>query len=148
MIVINYPEHATKIAKQAGALLHPTDMTIARVDMHGRLLGGVIYTNYTGASVCIHVGSFRPMWVNRNLLYAVFDYPFNQLGVKKVIGQVPKHNEKAVRFNLSVGFITETVITDVFPEGDMLIMTMYKENCRHLRIVPRNLSADVVKYGS
>jgi len=146
VIAINYPGHGEKIAKMAGALLHPHDQTVARVNDNGELLGGVIFTNYTGASICIHVGAFRPNWINRNMLYATFAYPFLQLGVNKVIGQVGKHNEKAVKFNTSVGFTLETTVKDVFPEGDMLIMTMYKEDCRHLRIVPRNWPADVMTF--
>ena len=31
-------------------------------------------------------GGWDPHWINRDMLYVVFDYPFNQLGVKRLFG--------------------------------------------------------------
>ncbi len=148
MIIVNDPAHGPIIAKAAGCLLHPSDVTICRVNDRHELLGGSIFTNYTGKSITVHVASFARNWINRNLLFATFAYPFLQLGVTKLIGQVDSRNDKAVNFNNVMGFTLEATIKDVFPGGDMLIMSMYKDACRHIHIKPRNLEADVITYRS
>lgn len=146
MIHIRNPHHGRRIAKKAGTVFHETDVTISRVK-NGELLGGVIFTGYTGASVGIHVASWSDKWVSRNMIYMVFDYAFNRLKVRKIVGQVPSYNKAAIEFDLNVGFKQETIVKDVFPDGDMLVLSMYKEDCRLLRVKPRNLEADVVLFG-
>lgn len=88
----------------------------------------------------MHVAAFRPRWINRDLLWAAFHYPFVQLGVKKVFGQVPEDNTKALELNRNLGFKEETRIADVYPEGDMVLMSMYKADCRWLSIKPRGIA--------
>ena len=73
------------------------------------------------------------------MLWCIFDYAFNQLGCKKVFGQVPEHNAKALEIDLKLGFKIVARIDDVFPEGACLVLAMSPEDCRWLKIKPRNL---------
>ena len=68
------------------------------------------------------------------MLWITFDYPFNQLGVKKLIGQVPSSNLKALEFDKKLGFKEEARISDVFPDGDLIVLSMRREDCRWLKI--------------
>jgi RimJ/RimL family protein N-acetyltransferase len=133
-IRFNHADDAEAIGKACSVFWNPArDICIARYE-RGKLYGGVLYTNYTGrgGSIQIHVASFLPRWVNRSILWVTFDYPFNQLGVKKVFGQVPADNEKALKFDLNLGFKVEGQIKDVYPSGDMLLLSMYRDECRFL----------------
>ena len=118
------------------------DQCIARVEK-GVLYGGVTYSNYTGVggSIAIHMSGFRPHWANRDMLWVAFHYPFMQLGVKKIFGQVGMHLPEVIKIDLQLGFKKEAVIKDVYPEGDMLLLSMYKEDCRWLNVTPRSLTA-------
>jgi RimJ/RimL family protein N-acetyltransferase len=102
-------------------------------------LGGVIYTEYTGCSIKMHVASFNTRWISRDGLWLVFDYAFNQLGVKKIIGMQRSSNLKAFDFAQHLGFTVETRIRDVFPDGDAVVMGMYRAQCRWLDLKPRNV---------
>jgi hypothetical protein len=129
------------LAAETGATFNPlVDICIAR---HGRngLMGGVLCSNYTGrgGSVSMHVAGMQPHWVSHDLLWVSFDYPFNQLGVKKIFGQVPVSNKQAIDFDLKLGFRPELVIKDVYPDCDMLLLSMYREHCRFLDMQPRSL---------
>ena len=106
----------------------PSDQCIARVEK-GVLYGGVTYNGYTGVggSVNIHMTGFRPHWVNKDLLWVSFHYPFVQLGVKKLFGQVPMHKSKVLKFDLQLGFKLEATIKDVYPEGDMALLYSGKD---------------------
>jgi RimJ/RimL family protein N-acetyltransferase len=107
---------------------------IARYNETDRLLGGVLFTEYRGGSVAIHMAGFDPHWVNRAMIYLAFDYPFNQLKVKKLIGLVPESNERARNANLKLGFTDEYLIADIYdgPVNGMYIMSMLKDQCRWL----------------
>lgn len=132
-------EYGPQIADTAGVVFNPLgDMVIARVTPEGKLLGGVVFTQYTGqgGSIGMHVAGFEPRWISKSLLWACFWYPFEQLGVKKVFGTVPAFNARALAFNRKLGFRQEAVIRDVYPDGDMVLMAMYREECRHLTMKP------------
>jgi len=123
-----------QIAEAAGVQFNPAcDRIIARVE-DGRLLGGVIYTNFTGASIAMHVGSWDPTWCNTlYFVWAVFDYPFNKLGCNVIFGQVPESNSKALDFDIKVGFKVIGYVPDVFYDGGVHIIAMYRDECRWLK---------------
>lgn len=131
------------IAAKAGAVYNPAvDMCAARVEK-GVLYGGVIYQAYTKASMSIHMAGFRQNWCNRDMVWVAFHYPFVQLGVNKLFGQVGVHKPEVLKIDLQLGFKIEATIKDVYPEGDMLLLSMYKKDCRWLNLKPRSLSANV-----
>ncbi len=141
MIAFNQAVHGHAIAKAAGTHFNPVvDACIARVE-HGELWGGVVFQNYTGASIGIHTAGFRPDWINKDMLWVTFDYPFNQLGCKKIFGQVAETNIKALEFDLKIGFKIITKIDDVFPDGACILVSLAREDCRWLKLKPRGLRA-------
>lgn len=140
MIQMNNEAHGYAIAESAGVIFNPAaDVMISHLDKNGELTGGVIYNGYTKASINMHVAAFNPRWGSRDMLWVCFDYPFNQLGCRKVFGQVPSKNDHALEFNLKLGFKIEALIPDVFPEDDLIVVSMPREDCRWLNIKPRTL---------
>ena len=143
MIVFNNATYGDRITGAAGTTFNQrSDVCIAREE-DGELWGGVTFTGYTGVSIGIHVASFRPDWINIDMIWVTFNYPFVQLGCSKLLGQVPASNLKALEFDLKLGFIEETRIKDVFPDGDLVVMSMKKEACRWLKLKPRSLKEHV-----
>ncbi len=52
---------------------------------NNELVAGVIYNNREGANVCMHIGAVDgAKWLNEEFLFAAFDYPFNELGKRRV----------------------------------------------------------------
>ena len=99
----------------------------------GELLAGVLYDDWNGANVNMHVAAVPGRkWLNREFLRVCFDYPFNQLHVKRVTGLVASVNLDAMRFDLHLGFKLEATLKDAHPEGDMNILVMRREDCRWL----------------
>ena len=140
MIQMNNEDHGHVIAESAGVIFNPAaDVVISHLDKGGELTGGVIYNGYTRASINMHVAAFSPRWGSRDMLWVCFDYPFNQLGCRKVFGQVPSKNDHALEFNLKLGFKIEALIPDVFPEDDLIVVSMSREDCRWLNLKPRTL---------
>lgn len=97
----------------------------------GNLIAGVSYERYTGKSIMVHQRVDRP--TPKGFWFAVVDYPFNDLGVKHLIGLVDSTNQKAMKINLKMGFKIEATIADAGSEGgDLMIMKMSKDDCKLL----------------
>lgn len=102
------------------------------LEKNGQLVAGVLYDHFNKASISMHVAAEGKHWLNREYLWFCFFYPFEQLKVRKVIGVVPSVNKKALKFDKHLGFVEEGRLKDAHPEGDLVLLTMTKDQCRHL----------------
>ena len=137
VIVFNEPSHGHTIARAAGCNFNPDcDVSISRV-RGGELLGGVIYQNFTHESIAMHVAGFSKQWLTRDLIWVCFHYPFEQLGVKRIFGQVPETNTTALHFDYWFGFKYLTKVDGVFPDGGVIVLVLEKEDCRWLKHRPK-----------
>ena len=139
MIEFSNHEHGYRIASAAGCIFNPACDQVISITSQGKLLGGNVLTGYTGASIHLHTAGFAPRWATRDFLWVAFDYPFNQLGCKKVFGQVPEYNKQALEIDLKLGFKVVARIEDVFPDGACLVLALAREDCRWLNLKPRSL---------
>ena len=103
----------------------------------GKLIAGIMYDGYTGASIAMHSRCDDPRHVSRKFFWAIFDYPFNKLGLKRVTGIVSTANIKAQETNEHLGWQRETTLADYFPDGDAIIYIMRREDCRWLALGKR-----------
>lgn len=134
------------IAARAKCIFNPaTDHTIGVVDdskqFHesGYVLGGVLFTNYTQASIWLHMAGSDSNWATPTFLWVVFDYAFNQLGCRRIYGIVEKENELALKINMKLGFEIAACLPDVFASGDGIVVYMTPAQCKWLNVKPRTL---------
>lgn len=144
MIQFGNYDHEMAIEKAAELVFNPRcDVCLSRTDDEGNLLGGVIYTNYTGHSIQLHVAGFHPRWINREILWVTFDYPFNQLECEVIFAQVKESNKHALKFDLNIGFHEFMRLDDVYENEQVILLKMRREECRHLNIKPRTMFAEI-----
>lgn len=141
-IALNDPTYGSIIATIAGVEYLPMQsVNFARV-IDGDFIGGVMYSNYNGESIQAHIASTRSHWVNRDLLFVAFDYPFRQLGVKSIFGFVPEDNFRALAFDFNLGFVPVTRIEGMYPDDvACIVVRMTWDTCRFLDIKPRTITA-------
>lgn len=143
MIHFNDVEHGCQIAVVIPRTYNPmADRVVSNTDTEGRLLGGVIYEGCISNCIFMHQGSFDPHWLSQDMLWTVFHYPFVQLGLGKVCGTIPSSKPELLDFNRRLGFKVECTITDAYKDGDLIIMSMLKEDCRWLRIKPKSIRSN------
>lgn len=143
MIEFGNVVHGFKIAAAIPRPYNPaTDIVISKVTPEGNVLGGVIYDGFTGGCIFMHQAGFSRTWLVGNMLWLVFDYPFNQLHVHKVAGTINSNNKELLDFNLRLGFKEEARIKDAYPDGDMLVLTMERAACRWLKLKPKVYQID------
>lgn len=139
MIEFNNIVHGFKIAAAIPRPYNPAaDVVISHVTSEGNLLGGVIYDGFTGGCIFMHQAGFDRRWLVGNMLWIVFDYPFNKANVNKVAGTINSDNKELLDFNLRLGFKEEARIKGAYRNGgDMIVMTMDRADCRWLNIKPK-----------
>lgn len=107
---------------------------IGLIDENGSILAGIVYENYRGHDIHIHIAAVPgSQWLNREFLTEGFRYPFLYLGVDRITGLVPASNKDAQRFDEHLGFKLEGRIRKGLPDGDdLLVYGMLKSECRFL----------------
>jgi hypothetical protein len=132
---VNNLQDGMAIGEQIDHAFSPINSScIARVTPEGKLLGGAIYSEYTGlgGSAHIHAMIADRRCLTRPFLYLVFSYPFDQMLVKKLFAPVRRSKEDVFDFCFRLGFKPEAGVTDVFPGDDMILMSMYRADCKFL----------------
>lgn len=104
------------------------------LEVDGELVAGVLYENYTGHNVWMHVAAVPGRrWLNREYLHYCFYYPFEEMGCKRVSGWVEAHNEDARRFDEHLGFRQEAVLHGAAHDGgDVILYVMWRDECKWL----------------
>lgn len=96
----------------------------------GVLIAGTLYEGFNGSSVFMHIAIDKPVtkqWIRTNARYV-----FIQLNAKRVSGMVAATNIQAREFLQRVGFIPEVSLHNACVDGDLIIYTIFKEECRWL----------------
>lgn len=94
----------------------------------GRLIAGVAYCQFNGPNIVCHIASDgSKRWANRQFLWTIFDYPFNQAKVKRITVCIGQGNLDSIKFVEHLGFWFETSLgEDSHPSGRTLIYAMRK----------------------
>lgn len=97
-------------------------------------IAACLYESCNGASVVGSLAGIGKKWMTREYLWYCYYYPFEQLKVNKIIGIVESTNLEARRLDEHMGFILEATLKDAAPNGDLLIYSMTKDQCRWLNL--------------
>jgi hypothetical protein len=113
----------------------PEETVCIGQELGGNLVAVVGYCSFMPKACQMHIAAVSEVnWMNRDLLWAAFDYPFNKLGVSVILGQICGSNEDALKLNRHLGFKVVAEIADAHMDGDLVIMAMKREDCRWLDI--------------
>lgn len=96
----------------------------------GRIVSGLVYTDFNGNNVTAGIATVQPL--TRQFLKAIFDYPFRQLGVKRMTACIESDNAASHRLVERLGFQKEAVLTDAGRRGDLHIYRLFRHECRWL----------------
>lgn len=96
------------------------------------LTSGVMFEEFTEASIHATIVVEKGAVMARDFIYTIFHYPFEQLGVKKIIVQMSEGNTESRKLAEHFGFELEARIKDAYLDGDRLIYTMPVEKCTWL----------------
>lgn len=132
MIVYGEPICEWVSAKTGGKYQPGTGQGIG-IERNGQIVAGALFDNWNGNAVHVSVAINPGTIPNREWIWMICDYPFNQLKVKKCVGFVESANLQAIRFDEHLGFIREATLKDAGKYGDLYIYTITKDQCRILQ---------------
>lgn len=104
------------------------------LEQDGKLIAGVLFDYYNGASMNAHIAGEGKTWLNRRFLHFIFWYPFEQLKIKRLTVLIPRSNSDSLRFVRHLGFELEATLKDAAPDGDVLLFRMFREQCKWLKL--------------
>lgn len=137
-IRINEPGAGAWIMKRVqGSFMEGVDSSISTHDEDGSIRGGFVFCGYLGASMTCHMAGNDEKWCSKDLLWMAFHYAFKQLNVRKLIAPVASNNYHALAIDLRGGWQLETIIKDAYPDAHMFILTMTRDTCPWLGIIPQ-----------
>lgn len=121
------------VYENLGSVWTPKRGTAIGLLKDGALTAGVVYEDYNGSNVVCHiVGKSR--WASITFLSVIFDYPFNQLRVRRITVPVQSVNKKAIKFVLKLGFEYEATLEGATSSGDLLIFRMFRDKCKYIKV--------------
>jgi hypothetical protein len=136
ILVHNEPGAGYWIAGKCGAPYNPAMDNNIAIKRDGEVIGGCLFTQWTGrgGSCTIHVGSDQTgRWATPRFLQSVFHHTFVWWDCEKIFAQVSTAlPDNVMQFNLNLGFNVEHLVKDVYPDGDMILLAMYKRDCKFL----------------
>ncbi len=98
----------------------------------GALVAGALYEDWNGVNITCHIAG-EGNWADRTFLAVIFDYPFNQLGVQRITAPICSTNSKSIDLVTKMGFNQEAKLRGATSKGDLLLFSMFKNECKYLR---------------
>jgi RimJ/RimL family protein N-acetyltransferase len=110
------------------------NFTALGLEENGQLIAGVVYTEFNGSNVFMHVAAVPgKRWMTRQYLWACFHYPFKVMRVRRITGWVEESNGEARRFDEHLGFEEEARLSEAARDGGAVIVyRMTPEKCRFI----------------
>jgi len=89
------------------------------------------YNHFNGKSCHTHF-YYKGGYVPKDYLWFIHYYPFIQCGLDMLIAIIASANDKIVNLCHKLGYIEQYRLLHAHPEGDLMLATMQKDNCRFL----------------
>jgi len=128
--IVSGPEVGHWVALEMDGCFSSETGTAIGLERDGKLVAGTMYENWNGRSLMAHIAITGQ--INRSYIGAIFRYAYVKCGVEKVIVPVSNANAKSMKFVKNLGFTEEARITDAAPDGDIILYTLKKADCRYL----------------
>jgi RimJ/RimL family protein N-acetyltransferase len=117
---------------------HTNSAVIASLDTEGKILGVVLFSQFTRNNCEITCASNSKYFLNRNFMDVFFHYAFITAKVRRVNALVATDNEASKNLCRRVGFIEEGVLKHWFGDKDAAIFRMTIDECRWLKKSNKN----------
>lgn len=133
-IVINDPRVGDWVREKIPKVACWTEgfKSLAAIEEDREIAGAVVYDAFTPFDCCIHVRLDKPGCKEPHVLRAVFAYPFEQLGLKRLTGLVGARNERGQQLCQWLGFRPEGRKVLALGDEDELIYGMLAGECKWL----------------
>lgn len=134
---------AAFLAEEIGEVFTPPISTIGAVDVKGRLIAGVAFTNFTGYGIEMTLAG--RYCLSRTMRQAICDLVFGYLGCRRLAIVTPRTNRRVRRLAPKLGFIFEGRARAYYGKTDGLTYSMLSNEAianRHWVPRPRGFASE------
>ena len=132
-IVTNDPRVLEFISSGTGERIHDRDKVAIGLEQDGEIVAGVSYYDFNGRSISASICGKGKTWLNREFLWFMFFYPFEQAGVERITATIESDNEKSHNLAKRLGFLHEATLQKAGKSGDLYVYRMFREDCKWLK---------------
>lgn len=123
------------VCDRTGGTWSPHNTTSLGIALNSELIAGVLYDNFNGANIQMHVAAEDgKYWLTKDFLFEVFYYPFEYLQCKRATAIIPSTNAASLNICKRLGFTEEAVLKEAHPEGDLIVFSLRKTDCKWLKL--------------
>lgn len=101
-----------------GGPVRGVDPTAIGVVRNGVIVAAALFSNYQPPTIEITFVTSTPRWASRTAIKGIFEYPYVQLGCKRITAVTEACNKDARQFLERLGFKIEGRHPDAFPSGE------------------------------
>jgi hypothetical protein len=109
-------------------------IVIIGLEKDGKIIAASGYNCFNGKSCQQHMVITKGEYMPRSFAWFIYYYPFVQAGIELLIGILPEDNKDIIKLAKHAGFEEKYRIDGGHPDGDLLLCTMTKANCRPLKM--------------
>ena len=97
------------------------------VGIDGEIVAGMAVMNSNGCNAEISMAATSPRWASRTTIRKMLEYPFVQLGLRRITTITAASNETALKMNRQLGFKHEGIMRFGMGDEDAIIMGLLRE---------------------
>lgn len=104
------------------------------LEENGELVAGIVYSDFNGNNLSASIHGLNRTWMNREFLWVIFHYPFEQAKVKRITAVVEESNSLSHNLVKRLGFTHEATLQQAGRSGDLHIYRMFRDECKWLEV--------------
>jgi RimJ/RimL family protein N-acetyltransferase len=129
MFISDFDNVAEWVSIRTGCSVPDKGSAIGFTNLDDEIVAGVLYENFTGASITATIAIESGTTLPASFIRYILEYPFEELGVKKIFAMIAETNGRSAAFVKKLGFVEETRVKDYFEGGDMIVFACTPESC-------------------
>ena len=104
------------------------------LEKDGELVAGIVLDSFVpGVRASMHCAGTGKYWLNRDFLFACFDYAFRHCDLKVLVNYVSAENPDSLRFTKHIGFTEIARVRQGWDgKDDMVLFQLHRDDCRWL----------------
>ncbi|WP_299933661.1 GNAT family protein [uncultured Pelagimonas sp.] len=96
-----------------------------------KLIAGVVYYAFDGSNILVDIAATSPHWCRKDILKSLFDYPFEQLGCRRLTSKISAENTRSLKLCEGLGFCREGLLREGGTDGqDAHVLGLLKSERR------------------
>lgn len=109
------------------------------------LIAVVVLHDHSHPNVFLSWAATTPRWMNKGVLFTIYNWAYNQLKCERITGLVEKNNRRARKVDEGLGMKLEGVLRKASPSGqDLMVYGLLRREAEELirrLYAPRNENA-------